>query len=65
MQSSLFPISEPFQPVAEADLVAGLTAAIRDARGGRLTRETESYLAGVSAEYVVDWLAKVGWRTEG
>ncbi len=60
MQATLFPLSDAREPVPEAELVAFLRRAIGEARGGRLTREAELYLAGVCAEALVDRLALAG-----
>jgi hypothetical protein len=49
------------ETVPEAELAAVLAAAIRDGKGGTMTREAELFLAGVSADFLVDRLALAGF----
>lgn len=55
-QRSLFPDTR--HDATDAEVVAALRIAI--ARGGRLPRLAELYLAGVGAEYLVDELREAG-----
>lgn len=48
------------KPLQEDELAAILAAAILDGRGGCMSRDAESYLAGVCAKYLVDRLALAG-----
>ncbi len=48
------------EAVSEEELAAVLAAAIRDGRAGTMTREAELFLAGVSADFLVDRLALAG-----
>ncbi len=50
------------QPVADAEVAAVLAAAIRDGKGGTMSREAEMFLAGVCAEFLVERLALAGLR---
>ena len=60
MQPALFPSGEATEPVPDEDVVAILAAAIRDAKGGRMTREAEIFMASLCAEHLVDRLALAG-----
>ena len=53
----------PAQPeaVTDEELAAVLAAAIRDGKAGTMTREAAVYLAGVSADFLVDRLALAGF----
>lgn len=61
MQTQLFPAAPAAEPVPQAELLEFLSHAIRSSRGGRLNREAELYLAGVSAEALADQLALAGY----
>lgn len=60
MRPSLFPYPPTTEPIPDAELVALLACAICEARGGRLSREAEGFLAGVCAEVLADRLALAG-----
>jgi hypothetical protein len=60
MQPLLLPPPNPPEPIPEDELAAILTAAIRDGRGGRMTREAALFLAGVSAEHLVERIGLAG-----
>jgi hypothetical protein len=49
------------ETVPEEELAAVLAAAIRDGKGGTMTRVAELFLAGVSADFLVDRLALAGF----
>jgi hypothetical protein len=54
MQPPLLPPPKSLKPIPDDELAAILTAAIRDGRGGRMTREAALFLAGVCAEHLVE-----------
>jgi hypothetical protein len=60
MQPPLIPPLDPPEPIPDAELAAVLAAAIRDGRGGRMTRESALFLAGVCADYLVEQIALAG-----
>jgi hypothetical protein len=60
MQPSLFPGLERLEPVSDEELAAILAYALKDGKGGRMTREAEVHLLGVCAEFLVDKLAAAG-----
>ena len=61
MQSSLHPLlADELVPVSRDELVAILTDAIRDGRGGQMTRLGQTYLAGVCGWYLMERLTAAG-----
>ena len=48
------------EAVPEEELAAVLAAAIRDGKAGTMTREAALFLAGVSANFLVDRLVLAG-----
>ena len=54
------PPPKSLEPISEEELAAILTVAIRDGRGGRMTREAALFLAGVCAEYLVEQMGLAG-----
>jgi hypothetical protein len=60
MQPPALPRVEPPEPVSDEELAAVLTAAIRDGKGGRMTREAEMFLAGVCADFLAERMVLAG-----
>ena len=57
----LFPDLPPARTaLSDAELAALLSTLLRNAKGGKLTREAEGYLAGVAGEYLAERLALAG-----
>ena len=48
------------EPIPDTDVAAVLAAAIRDGKGGTMSREAGMYLAGVCAEFLVERMALAG-----
>ncbi len=61
MQPSLHPLlAEELVPVSRDELAAILADAIRDGRGGQMTRLGQTYLAGVCGWFLMERLAEAG-----
>lgn len=60
MIATLFPVAATEQPIAQGELIAVLTLAIKDSAGGGMSRHAEGYLAGVCAEHIATRIALAG-----